>query len=63
MPKYGNSPSKLNWGQRVKCEKKFSSVCQEDKVKFKHEQELGIKVVNLKKLNIIFLVPFWAVGL
>ena len=43
--------------------KKFSSVCQEDKGKFKHDHELGIKVVNLKKLNIIFIVPFWAVGL
>jgi len=43
--KHGNSPSKLNWAKGVECEKEFSSVCQEGKVKFKHEQELSIKMV------------------
>ena len=53
----------IELGPRGEMRKKFSSVCREDKEKFKDDQELGIKVVNLKKLNIIFLVPFWAVGL
>lgn len=44
------------------AKKSLAAFAKKAKRKFS-PHELGIKVVNLKKLNIVFFVPFWAAGL